>query len=252
MRKSRKQTKGKTGKSRLYFAYRCNQCGTRFVAADTTLIGSLAIMGSLGFLLLISIMWIIFGDSADDELLLQKTQDRAFETEQSQASGYRAVAAGDELDPESSNGSPLAQYRLAMQFFSQFDHTGDPGDLRKAHNLLQKSANQGHAQAQAELGNSYLAGRGVVQDFPLAADWYQQAAKNGVPQAMYELGKMARSGWGMEQSIVDAYVWLNLASARGDLRARDARSQLISQLSNEELMEAQRRSRELDQTIPQG
>lgn len=252
IRKSRKQTKGKTGKSRLYFAYRCNQCGTRFVAADGTLIGSLAAMGFLGFLLFASILWITFGSSAEDELLLQKTQARALDTEQSLTSGYRAVAAGDELDPGSSDGSPLAQYRLAMQFFSQYDHTGDPGDLRKAHSLLLKSAAQEHPQAQAELGNSYLSGRGVVQDFAIAAHWYTQAAENGVPEAMYELGKMARSGWGMEQSLVDAYVWLNLASARGDMRARDSRSQLIGQLSNEELMEAQRRSRELDEAIPRG
>ncbi|WOJ92748.1 tetratricopeptide repeat protein [Congregibacter variabilis] len=222
------------------------------MAADTTLIGSLATMGALGLSLLVGIVWVIFGSSAEDELLLQKTRDRAVDNQQSLASGYRAVAAGDELDPDSSDGTPLAQYRLAKQFFSQYDHTGDPADLRSAHKLLLKSAEQQHPQAQAELGNSYLTGRGVVQDFPLAADWYKQAAENGVPEAMHELGKMARSGWGMEQSLVDAYVWLNLASARGDLRARDARSQLISQLTNEELMEAQRRSRELDQSIPRG
>ncbi|MFT4767838.1 MAG: TPR repeat protein [Glaciecola sp.] len=251
VRKSRKQPKGKTGKSRLYFAYRCNQCGTRFVAADTTLIGSLAVLSFLSFLLVASITWIAFGSFAEDELLLQKTRDRAFDAEQSLASGYPAVAAGNELDAESSDGSPLAQYRLAMQYFSQYDHTGDPADLRKAHSLLLKSAAKGHSKAQAELGNSYLAGRGVVQDFPLAADWYQKAAQSGVPEAMYELGKMAKSGWGMEQSLVEAYVWLNLASARGDMRARNSRSQLISQLTNEELMEAQRRSRELNQSIPQ-
>jgi hypothetical protein len=252
VRKSRKQAKANTSKNRLYVAYRCDQCGTRFKAVDSALIGALAVVGSLGIVFFASITWLALGGFGDDALPLQQTQDRAFDAERFPPSSRTTIADGDELDLESHDGSPLAQYRLAMQFFSQFEHTGDPADVRKAHSLLLKSAAQEHPQAQAELGESYLNGRGVVQDFPRAAEWFEKAAYNGVASAMYELGKMARAGWGMEQSLLEAYVWLNLASARGYSRARDTRSQLLGQLSSEELMEAQRRSRELDQTIPQG
>lgn len=208
-------------------------------------------MGLLGVVFIASIAWLALDGSGSDTSLVARVQDRAFATGPSRASGYTAVAGGDELDLESYDGRPLAQHRLAMEFFRQFEQTSDPADLRKAHGLLLKSAEQEHPQAQAELGNSYLQGRGVVQNFPLAADWFKKAAQNGVPKAMYQLGKMSMSGWGMKQSLLEAYVWLNLASARGDSRAPNTRSELLSQLSKEELTEAQRRSRELDQAIPQ-
>lgn len=249
IRKSRKQAAAKTSKQRLRAAYRCDHCGARFVAADRALIGGVIVGGSFASLF---IAWLAFGGSGDDAFLRQNVQDRTFETEQSLALGYTAVADGDDSYLESDDGSPLTQYRLALRFFSQFEHTGDPADLRTAHRFLLNSSAQGHPEAQSELGTSYLNGRGVVQDFPLAADWFKKAAENGVPKAMYELGKMAMAGWGMEQSLPEAYVWLNLASARGDTRARDTRRQLLSRLSNEELKEAQRRSRELDKTIPKG
>ena len=60
-----------------------------------------------------------------------------------------------------------------------------------------KAAEQGFAQAQLALGNMYMKGRGVAQDYKEAAKWYRQAAEQRFAAAQCSLGRMYENGWGV-------------------------------------------------------
>ncbi|MDP5070034.1 MAG: sel1 repeat family protein [Congregibacter sp.] len=153
------------------------------------------------------------------------------------------MASANDTDPETN-------YRLALALIRDNKVNGDSSSLAEAVPILKEAAASGHAKAQSELGALYLDGRGVVQDFVQASAWYQKAADQGDADAMLALGRMYRAGWGMEADLVNAYIWLNLASARGQAAAQQARQEILSQLSAEELNEAQLASRELDRVLP--
>ena len=52
------------------------------------------------------------------------------------------------------------------------------------------AAEQGHAEAQFNLGVMYDIGQGVKQDYFKAVEWYQKAAEQGLAYAQYNLGVM--------------------------------------------------------------
>ncbi|GAB5413479.1 MAG: hypothetical protein Cons2KO_10820 [Congregibacter sp.] len=202
-----------------------------------------------GMLLFGSILWALLSESDSDRALAAAAAIDGEPVEALSANHHSVIDLADLLRA-AETGDADAQYKLAIKNMDRHARTGEVEDLAEANRWFQEASVQGHPRAQTALGNAYLAGRGVVQDFTQAANWFRQAAELGSSEAMYELGKMSRSGWGVEQSLVEAYVWLNLASARGETRARESRSQLISQLTGEQLAEAQARSRELDASIP--
>jgi hypothetical protein len=53
-----------------------------------------------------------------------------------------------------------------------------------------KAADQGHAQAQNNLGTMFEQGRGVAQSNVEAARWYRKAADQDNADAQYNLGNM--------------------------------------------------------------
>jgi hypothetical protein len=188
-----------------------------------------------------------FGD-ADIEAQLATMQAEAM-------SGGAGTQSGEFVSLEAlraaaESGDPESQYQLAIVLLEKSESRGDFATRDSALQLLQASASSGLRQAQRELAERYMAGIGVVQNFAQAANWYQLAAQQGDAVAMYNLGNMARSGWGMDESVVDSYVWLNLASARGEARADELRTQIMKQMTTDQIHDAQDRARDLDQTIP--
>src|SRR5215831_1008943 len=59
---------------------------------------------------------------------------------------------------------------------------------------VRTAAEHGHVHDQIALGNAYLSGRGVNQDFKLAAYWYEKAAGAGDPLAQNEIGYFYQVG----------------------------------------------------------
>jgi TPR repeat protein len=82
-------------------------------------------------------------------------------------------------------------------------------------------AEQGNASAQAELGWMYSVGRGVPQNFLLAAKWYRRAAEQGNGNAQFALGLLYNKGEGVPRDLLLAYMWLNLAASQAVGEDRD-------------------------------
>jgi TPR repeat protein len=107
---------------------------------------------------------------------------------------------------------------------------------------------RGNATYQTDLGYMYETGRGVPQDYRLAAVWYRSAAEQGNVRAQHLLGLLYDRGQGVPIDQVEAHKWLNLAAARAARGDRDyfarIRNAVASKLTRDEIYEAQRRARE--------
>jgi TPR repeat protein len=117
-----------------------------------------------------------------------------------------------------------------------------------SHVKIVQSAERGNARYQAVLGYMYEIGRGVPQDYRLAALWYRRAAEQGNVRAQHLLGLLYDRGQGVPLDYVEAHKWLNLAAARAASGDRDyfvrIRNAVASKLSRGQIYEAQRRARE--------
>jgi hypothetical protein len=83
-----------------------------------------------------------------------------------------------------------------------------------------KAAEQGHAEAQCNLGVSYSTGEGAERDLVEAVTWYRKAAKQGLAEAEYSLGWCYDTGAGAKQDLVEAVAWYRKAAEQGDARAQ--------------------------------
>lgn len=250
-RKSRKQSSKKLPRTWYQAAYRCDDCGHRFLATDSSRFVVWSAVTVLFLLILSGTLLLVSSDSdLDAGIYLSPSPASAAAGRMRRSRDYAAYAVTEPLRAAAEDGDRDAQYQLGMALREESTASGDFALRDSAFKWLEAAAVNGHPRAQAEMGALYLSGEGVLQDFSEAADWFRQAARQGEAEAMYQLGKMTQSGWGMDDSPVEAYVWLNIASARGEERAARDRDQVMKMLSAEQLKNAQLRARELDQAIP--
>jgi TPR repeat protein len=67
-----------------------------------------------------------------------------------------------------------------------------------------KAAEQRHAQAQLFLSDKYSCGEGVSEDLEEAARWNRKAADQGCSNAQFNLGVIYRDGEGVTQDFEEA------------------------------------------------
>jgi len=80
---------------------------------------------------------------------------------------------------------------------------------------LQKLAEQGEPNAMAKLGERYLEGKGVPQDYDKARQWFEKAAGKGIAYAMYKLGWMYAKGKGVPQDYAKTRQWYEKSAEKG-------------------------------------
>ena len=97
---------------------------------------------------------------------------------------------------------------------------GVPQNYAEAARWFLRAAEQGHASAQANLGVMYDNGQGVPQDDVEAVRWYRQAAEQGNASAQVNLGLMYEYGEGVPQDDVEAVRWYRQAAEQGDASAQ--------------------------------
>ncbi|HCX59940.1 MAG TPA: sel1 repeat family protein, partial [Candidatus Cloacimonas sp.] len=68
---------------------------------------------------------------------------------------------------------------------------------------------------------SYANGEGVVKNYKQAVYWYEKAANQGHADAQNNLGVCYEFGKGVVQNYQTAYFWYLLASANGIEKAKD-------------------------------
>ena len=97
---------------------------------------------------------------------------------------------------------------------------GSPKDQKQAVYWYRKAAEQGHVEAQIELGKCYEDGNGVEKDLSQMIYWYRKAADQGHAHAQYLLGWCYKSGHGVESNIIQARYWYGKAAKQGHKTAK--------------------------------
>ena len=129
-------------------------------------------------------------------------------------SGIDAWQAGDYAGavrtwrPLADRGSADAQFNLGQAYRLG---RGVPADLRIAQSWFEKAAQQGHSQAQANLG-LILHQNGERQR---AMPWIRKAADAGDPRAQYVLGTELFNGDLLPKDWPRAYALMQLAAGQG-------------------------------------
>jgi hypothetical protein len=145
---------------------------------------------------------------------------------------------------------PLANSAFGGQF-EDAKSAYNRGDYATAYRLIKPMAEQGHAEAQYNLGGMYAEGRGVPQDYGEAAKWFRKAAEQGHAEAQYNLGGMYFRGRGVPRDFVLAHMWFNLSVSRVPASERETREAteiiidlVASKMTPFQIAEAQRMARE--------
>ena len=73
---------------------------------------------------------------------------------------------------------------------------------------------------------------------------FESEARNGRVEALYNLGLAYSTGQGVDVDYIAAHKWFNLAAMKGVNEARSWRAQLSSEMSPDQIAEAQRQARE--------
>ena len=90
----------------------------------------------------------------------------------------------------------------------------------------------------------YKKGQGVPQDYSEAENWLRLAADQGHANAQNELGILYATGQGVPQDYVLAHMWFNLSAEQGDGQAVEIRDRAAGLLTSDQLAEAGRLARD--------
>lgn len=111
-----------------------------------------------------------------------------------------ANAANNYWVEKAESGDPRAQYNLGRMYLWGMDQLGIPQSDPQAYKWFLKSAEQGYAPAQFEVGVSLNTGRGIQRDSQAAKAWFSKAAKQGFAGAKPAMARKA-PGSGAGRSI---------------------------------------------------
>ena len=123
-------------------------------------------------------------------------------------------------------------------------------DEAKAVGWFQMAAAQGHAVAQFNLAIRYAGGIGISKDEAKAAEWLQKSAFQGYPAAQFNLGVMYANGIGGPKDPVRAHVWYTLAARQKDPEAMQELAVLNDRITPVQKAEAGKILAELIGKIP--
>ena len=148
--------------------------------------------------------------------------------------GYAAAQDTADLPPEiqriirtAKEGDAMSQYNLGF-LYSQGKQLEQNDN--KAVYWWRKAANQGIAMAQNNLAIMYMQGKGGLErSDEEAARLFRQAAEQGYMEAQHNLAVMLVKGQGVEKNQKEAVEWFRKAAAQGHAGAKDALRQLGEQ-----------------------
>jgi TPR repeat protein len=140
-----------------------------------------------------------------------------------------------EFEPLAEQGNPEAQVNLGNLYMKGY---GVEQDYKQAFRWYLKAALQDNAVGEGKLGLMHYYGLGVRENHGAAAGWFRAAAEQGDTGAAAILGSLYAAGDGVPKDKVQAYLWYSVAADRGNQEARDSRDGLVDEMSPGEINEA--------------
>lgn len=102
-------------------------------------------------------------------------------------------------------------------------------DYAVAFKAFKPLAEAGNVAAQVNLGNLYMKGEGVKQNYVEAGRWYTHAAEQNERMAQSKLGILHYYGLGTEKNPGEAARWFTKAAQQGDRSAQAVLGSLYAQ-----------------------
>ena len=109
--------------------------------------------------------------------------------------------------------------RAAEEAYQESSRKSSPTKLFSALNLM-SAAEEGDADAQYKLGQSYQSGDGLPRDAEEGLKWITRAAEQGHAEAEWLLGFTYEEGFGVEANAQEAGRWYRRAAERGNAGAQ--------------------------------
>ena len=103
---------------------------------------------------------------------------------------------------------PHGQFILGQRFYNELNYT-------QAVYWWQKAAEQGHAEAQYNLGLCFAREHGVVQDYEQAMSWFRKASEQEFALASYNIGLCYSRGFGVETDTEQMLYWYQKTAEQG-------------------------------------
>ncbi|MFT6908978.1 MAG: TPR repeat protein [Oleiphilaceae bacterium] len=151
-------------------------------------------------------------------VLVSQRQDEMALAEHTREVAFREeIIAMRSTIKSAKQGDAPAQFNLGIMYDKG---KGVAQDDKQAAIWYRKAAEQGHALAQYNLGIVYANGEGVPQDDKQAVMWYRRAAEQGLAQAQYNLGIVYANGEGVPQDDKQAVMWYRRAAEQGLAQAQ--------------------------------
>ncbi len=147
--------------------------------------------------------------------------------------------AAHRLQQAASAGFAPSQYSLGKLFAAGL---GVERDDERAFALFLQSGRAGFVKAQYSLGKLYRDGLGVEADAGESVSWFSQAAHQGYAKAQEKLATRYAEGEGVEKDLVEALKWATLAAREGHPAAQQRRRELLTVMTKDDILEAERRS----------
>ena len=89
----------------------------------------------------------------------------------------------------------------------------------------------------------WLEGKGVVQDYKETVKWWRKSAEQGLANAQSNLGRSYALGNGVIQDKVYAHMWWNIAASNGNAGAVKYRDMIAKEMTASQMAEAQKLAR---------
>ena len=160
----------------------------------------------------------------------------------------RGISAFQINQQKANQGGADAQFTLGLLYKRG---AGTLQDTKQAVYWYTKAAEQGHVQAQYELGRLYLFSGDdeVPQDYKQSVYWYTKAAEQGHILAQNKLGNIYEYGEEAPQDYKQAFFWYTKAAEQGHVFAEYDRDKMLEKMSQSQIEEVQKLSKELYEKI---
>lgn len=139
------------------------------------------------------------------------------------------------LKGDAERGDPAAQSVLGEAYYRSQDY-------QNASVWFRKSAEQGYAPGQYNLGVMYLEGSGTAKDAAEALKWFLKAAEQRHLGAMNNLAALYFYGTGVPKDLLQTYMWIRIAAQFGDENSTKNLAGLKEQLTGAQVAEGERRA----------
>ena len=113
-------------------------------------------------------------------------------------------------------------------------------DYRAAFGEWKPLAEQGHVEAQFNLGILYAEGQGVAADKKEGLRWWRKAAELGNVDSQIYLGAMYYDGLDLAKDYPRSYMWFNIAADSGHHQAASLRRVVADVMTSAQKTEARR------------